>query len=176
MLPRGCSMTTYPYTVGRGLTTEERCDINDAFSLCADLPPPERSPLHGAAAAALSRHALSCAMMSLLGYKPATVRAPCNSNIDALISPCMAAWQCSWCTLSDSRPQFETKTLFAQHARPGEPDEDNESGGPTRAGDVRTLASVGVSLPAFESIMAQKYRFQVRPPITQPRRDVPLNI
>eukprot|EP01043_Picozoa_sp_COSAG02_P070952 COSAG02_NODE_12774_length_1497_cov_1.121602_1_plen_93_part_00 len=58
------------YTVGRGLTAAERQDIKEAFDLCADVP--EGSDR--GCAQALSRHGLSCAMMSLLGYKPATVR------------------------------------------------------------------------------------------------------
>ncbi len=58
------------YTVGRGLTEAERQDIKEAFELCADVP---EGPDHGCARV-LSRHGLTCAMMSLLGYKPATVR------------------------------------------------------------------------------------------------------
>ena len=61
---------TMAYTVGRGLTAAERQDIKEAFDLCADVP--EGSDR--GCARALSRHGLSCAMMSLLGYKPATVR------------------------------------------------------------------------------------------------------
>jgi len=55
-----------PANAGRGLTLDERADIADAFGRCV----PE-----GSRAALLSRHGLSCAMISLLGYKPATVRA-----------------------------------------------------------------------------------------------------
>jgi hypothetical protein len=77
------------YAVGRGLSAEERQDIKEAFDLCADVP-------EGAArgsARALSRHGLTCAMMSLLGYKPATVR---KLTVFATVCcPCAALQSCA---------------------------------------------------------------------------------
>ena len=135
----------YPANIGRGLTLDERADIADAFDGCADAS-------DGGSGTALSRHGLSCAMISLLGYKPATVR--------ATSPPCPPLWQPRPAAppryLGRAKPplaavQFETKTLFAQHSRPVSDSSDGED---------CSCGTAGVSLPAFEAIMAQKYRFQ----------------
>ena len=62
---------------GRGVCGGRREDIAEAFQLCADLPP---QPPPGERPVALSRHALACAMISLLGYKPASVSAAASST------------------------------------------------------------------------------------------------
>lgn len=141
------------YSVGRGLTAEERSDIADAFHLCADVP--EGADRGGARA--LSRHGLSCAMMSLLGYKPATVRQPFSFE-QTVAALCLSE------SIHDHAvcDQFEAKTLFRQHARPVPENAEETGTDRTPVDEADTTAHTGVSMPAFEVIMAQKYRFQVR--------------
>lgn len=61
-----------------------------------------------------------------------------------------------------SRHQFEVKTLFRQHARPVLEDDGCSSSDRLQPDDSDVAPCSGVLMPAFEAIMAQKYRFQVR--------------
>ena len=58
--------------------------------------------------------------------------------------------------------QFEAKTLFRQHARPVSEDVGHSGSDRLQPGDSDVAPCSGVLMPAFEAIMAQKYRFQVR--------------
>ena len=58
--------------------------------------------------------------------------------------------------------QFEAKTLFRQHARPVSVDVGHSGSDRLQPGDSDVAPCSGVLMPAFEAIMAQKYRFQVR--------------
>ena len=58
--------------------------------------------------------------------------------------------------------QFEAKTLFKQHARPVLKDAEPSDSERLSTEDTDAESLMGVSMPAFEAIMAQKYRFQVR--------------
>ena len=187
------------FTVGRGLTVEERCagplslapsqlysgrinaerrgvcgerreDIADAFQLCADLPP---QPPPGERPVALSRHALACAMISLLGYKPASVspaalhwhRASNSRGAHARRwrRRCSSASTPARCSSPPARRRRRT-TLITTTATREQVRLREQYAAAAAALLLRArlnpLRIAGVSLAGFEALMSQKYRFQ----------------
>jgi hypothetical protein len=55
---------------GRAATAANRVETTEVFRSYADVP--------AAGPRALSKHALSCALITLFGYKPTTVSVPCR--------------------------------------------------------------------------------------------------